>query len=283
MKITNSLKSFIKAALKEDKAMQDITTSGLGIGGLKVKAVIYARQKGVLCGLDIAREVFKSLGGIKWISDFKDGMHFKNGEEIAGLEGRAKLILGAERVAVNVLSHLSGISTFTGKFVNIVNHNKMEVYDTRKTTPLMRKLEKYAVRVGGGHNHRMDLSSALMIKDNHINVFRKKYKKDDYIIRMVDILRRKYSGKEIVLEIHDMGEWLQAVKVNPDVVMFDNWDAEDIKIALKMLKKRKFEIEISGSIHLKQLKKIIDLGVDRISLGSITHSAPACDFSLEIC
>ncbi len=283
MNITNSLKSYIKEALKEDKAEQDITTSGLEISGLKVKAVIYACQEGMLCGIDIAKEVFKSLGEIKWISNFKDGMHFRKGEEIAVLEGKAKVILGAERAAINILSHLSGIAAFTEKFVNFVACNKIKIYDTRKTTPLMRKLEKYAVRTGGGYNHRMDLLNVLMIKDNHISVFRKKYKKDNYIIQMVDILRKKYPDKEMVLEIHNMGEWIQAVKVKPDVVMFDNWSFEDIRQALKMYKKREFEIEISGNISFKQLDEIMKLGVNRISLGCITHSAAALNFSLEVC
>jgi len=283
MKVTNGLKSFIKEALKEDRVERDITTSGLGISGLKVRAVIYARQKGVLCGLDITKEVFKSLGEIKWVSNFKDGMHFKNGEEIASLEGKARIILGAERVAVNILSHLSGIATFTEKFVNVVNSNKIKIYDTRKTTPLMRKLEKYAVRVGGGYNHRMNLSDALMIKDNHISAFRKKYKKEDYMFKMIEVLRNKYPAKELIVEVHNLAEWMQVIEAKPDVIMFDNWNAENIKVALKMLKKKKFEIEISGSIRLKQLEKIIKLGVNRVSLGSITHSVPACDFSLEIC
>ncbi len=282
MKISPVVKDLIKKALKEDCASKDLTTYGLSIKDVKTKAVICAKQDGVLAGLDIAKEVFKTSGRVKFSSKHKDGFHFKNGSEIARIEAKASVILAAERVAVNLLSHLSGIATFTDKFVKVVTNNKIKIYDTRKTLPLMRELEKYAVRVGGGHNHRMNLEESLMIKDNHINIYKKKYKSQDYIIKMMQILKKRYPGKKIILEVHNLSEWIQAMKVKPDVVMFDNWSPEDIDMALQMLNKRNFEIEISGSIRLKQLERILSLGIDRISLGRITHSAPAVDFSLEI-
>ncbi|MDP8216947.1 MAG: carboxylating nicotinate-nucleotide diphosphorylase [Candidatus Kaelpia imicola] len=282
MKITSSIRNLIKAALDEDCAAGDLTTLGLGIAGLKLKAVVIAKQKGVLSGLDIFKEAFTIIGDVGFKTKLKDGACFDSGLKIITIEGNSDVILSVERVALNFLSHLSGISTFTEKFVDVIGHNKIKIYDTRKTTPLIRELEKYAVKVGGGYNHRVNLSQALMIKDNHINIFRKKYRGEDYILEMVRILREKYPQKELVLEVHNLSEWMQAMKSDPDVVMFDNWNAEDIEVALKLLEKKNFQIEISGSIRLEQLERIINLGVDRISLGRITHSAPACDFSLEI-
>ncbi|MDP8234072.1 MAG: carboxylating nicotinate-nucleotide diphosphorylase [Candidatus Saelkia tenebricola] len=282
MKITPDFKTLIAQALKEDSIKCDFTTFGLGIKDLKIKAVLFAQQEGMLCGLDITKEIFKACGEVKWQSDFKDGMCFKKGCKIVYLEAKAGTILAAERVALNFLSHLSGITTLTNTFVKLVKQKKIKIYDTRKTTPGLRKLEKYAVKIGGGYNHRFNLSGSIMIKDNHIHVFRKEYLKDDYIVQMVKRLKKKYSRREIVLEVHDLKEWIQAMQVNPDVVMLDNWNPEDIKTALKMLKKRIFEVEISGNIDFGKLKKISSLGIDRVSLGSITHSAPIVDFSLEI-
>ena len=282
MKITPKLKHLIKEALKEDYVQKDLTTLGLGFRNRDVKAIIFARQEGVLAGLDVAQQAFRVLGRIEWRTKFEDGQHFKNGDKIAFLKSKAGVILGAERVALNFLSHLSGVATFTNKFVQVVSPSKIRIYDTRKTIPLLRDLEKYAVKMGGGFNHRINLSGSLMIKDNHINVFRKDYSGADYIVQMVNILRKKYPKKELILEIRNLSEWNQALEASPDVVMFDNWDPEDIEIALRMLNNNKFETEISGSVHLKRLERIVSLGIDRISLGCITHSAPAVDFSLEI-
>ncbi len=282
MKITPQIKSLIKIALDEDCAGGDLTTLGLDITGLELRAVIIARQKGVLSGLDIFKEVFNVVGDVRFQTNFKDGDCFDNDLEIITIESNSEVLLSAERVALNFLSHLSGISTFTKKFVDVIGHNKIKIYDTRKTTPLMRELEKYAVRMGGGYNHRSDLAQALMVKDNHINMFKKKYQGEDYILKMVKMLKEKYPQKELILEIHDLSEWIQAMGSDPDVVMFDNWSIEDIEAALKMLEKKKFQIEISGNVKLEQIERIIDLGIDRVSSGRITHSAPACDFSLEI-
>ncbi|MDD5614054.1 MAG: carboxylating nicotinate-nucleotide diphosphorylase [Candidatus Omnitrophica bacterium] len=283
MNITPDIKMLIKNALLEDSSDNDLTTKGLNISGADIKAVVVAKQEGVLCGLDVLREVFKAAGSVAIKTCLKDGMRFKKNSNIAYLKGKARPIISAERVAINFLSQLSGIATFTGKFVNVVSANKIKIYDTRKTTPTLRRLQKYAVKTGGGYNHRFNLSDSLMIKDNHIEIFKKKYGKDDYMLAMIKMLRNKYPRKELIVEVHNLSEWMQVVKTRPDVVMFDNWSAEDIEVALKMLKNKKFEIEISGSIKLEQLERIIELGVDRVSLGRITHSAPAIDFSLEIC
>jgi len=284
MKLTPEIKAIISHALKEDRVFRDYTTRGLSIENLNITAVIYAGVDGRLAGLDIAREVFKSLGKIKWSPVIEDGCDFRAGDEIVKINAKAEVILGGERTALNFLSHLSGVATFTKRFVELVSKNKIKIYDTRKTLPGLRKLDKYAVKIGGGYNHRIDLSQALMIKDNHVNSFRKVYPGSDYIVEMVRRLRKRYPGKELIIEVHGFQEWEQAIKACPDVVMFDNWKPEDIEIALKMIgkKRRKFEIEISGNINLEQLEKIMELGIDRISLGIITHSAPAIDFSLEV-
>lgn len=283
MKINPEIKSLITRALEEDSVSRDLTTQGLGINNIEIKAKICAGQAGKLAGLDIAREVFKTLGKIKWKKYKSDGDDFQPGDTIAELEGKAGIILGGERTALNFLSHLSGIATFTNRFVNLVSKNKIKIYDTRKTLPGLRIIEKYAVKVGGGYNHRLSLSRALMIKDNHIHTFKKIYFHHDYIVEMVKRLRKKYPKKELIVEVHNLDEWQQAIKVAPDVIMLDNWKPEDIEIAIKMAgKRRKFEIEISGNINLEQLEKILELGIDRVSLGRLTHSAPAVDFSLEV-
>ncbi|MDP8253534.1 MAG: carboxylating nicotinate-nucleotide diphosphorylase [Candidatus Kaelpia aquatica] len=282
MKITPDVKTLIAQALQEDSVKHDFTTFGLGVKDLKIKAALLTQQDGILCGFDVFKEVFKACGEVKWSSEFKDGMCFKKGYKITHLEARAGTILAAERAALNFLSHLSGVATFTNTFVKLVKQRKIKIYDTRKTTPGLRGLEKYAVKIGGGYNHRFDLSGSMMIKDNHINIFQKEYLKDDYIIQMVKRLKKKYPHRALVLEVHTLGEWRQAMQVNPDVVMLDNWKPDDIETALKMLKKRLFEVEISGNIDFDKLKKVLSLGIDRISLGRITHSAPIVDFSLEV-
>jgi nicotinate-nucleotide pyrophosphorylase (carboxylating) len=282
MNITPRIKEFIKAALNEDRAEGDFTTLGLGIRDLEIEAVVIAKQRGILAGLEIFKEIFNVAGDIDCASDLKDGSWFEDGSEIIKLKGCSETILSAERVALNLLSHLSGIATFTSKFVEVIGHSDIKVYDTRKTTPLMRELEKYAVKIGGGYNHRLNLSQALMVKDNHINIYRKIYKGEDYILEIVKLLKKSYPEKELILEVHNLSEWIQAMKSDPDVVMFDNWNAEDIEVALKMVKERRFQVEVSGNIKLEQLEKIVELGVDRISLGRITHSAPVCDLSLEV-
>lgn len=281
MKIDPPLRDFIKSVLEEDLEKGDLTTSGLGIQDLRVKACILAREEGVLAGLDVVHCVFKLLGRIKWESEFKDGDKFERGNEIARLEGKASVILGAERTALNFLSHLSGVATLTNKFVTKAK-GKVKIYDTRKTLPGLRKLEKYAVRVGGGCNHRMDLSQALMIKENHIAIFRKIYGGEDYLIQMIKRLRSKYPRRELIVEVKSFEEWEQVKGIPPTVVMFDNWCIDDLREALRSLREKKFEVEISGRIDLENIDSYLKLPIDRISIGCITHSAPIVDFSLEI-
>ncbi len=282
MNVTSKIRELIKAALNEDCSEGDLTTLGLGIAEIKLKAAVIAKQKGVLSGLEIFKEVFNIIGDVDFKSALEDGARFDDGSEIVKIEGNSDVILSAERVALNLLSHLSGVATLTSEFVDVASRSNIKIYDTRKTTPLIRELEKYAVRAGGGHNHRANLTQTLMIKDNHINIFRKKYKEEDYILEMFRMLKEKYPKKELILEVHNISEWIQAMELDFDVIMFDNWNIKDIESALRMVKKRRSQIEISGNITLEQLENIVGLGIDRISLGRITHSAPACDFSLEI-
>lgn len=283
MKLPSDIKTLVRSALEEDKAQSDITTLGLGIGSLGVEAKIVAKEKGVLAGLEVAILVFKSLGKVNYESNFEDGAELKIGDEVLSLKAKAGVILSGERTALNFLSHLSGVATATKRLQGRLPEKKIKIYDTRKTIPGLRILEKYAVRMGGGYNHRLDLSRSIILKDNHINIFREIHPEDDYLVQMVRKLRRKYPAKELILEVHSLEEWRQAIEAEPDVVMFDNWKIEDIKSALRMLKgRRKFEIEISGRVNLSQLQKLRDLKIDRISIGSITHSAQALDFSLEI-
>ncbi|MCP2606491.1 carboxylating nicotinate-nucleotide diphosphorylase, partial [Candidatus Aminicenantes bacterium AC-708-I09] len=240
------------------------------------KAQILAKEEGVLAGLDVALMVFQHIDpSIYFDKKFKDGDKFKEGDVLAILEGKTISILKGERIALNFLQRLSGIATLTNKFVEAVKGYNVKILDTRKTTPCLRKLEKYAVRKGGGENHRMSLSDMVLIKDNHLVVV-------GSIREAVERAREKVGDRlKIEVEVKNIEELKEAIEAGADIVMLDNMDISEIKKAVKIAKDEVF-LEVSGKVTLDNVKKIAKTGIDFISIGMLTHSYKSIDISLEI-
>jgi len=252
-------------------------TSGATIPAeISSTAVILAKQHLVLAGLDVAREVFRCLDpAIAFTLYAKDGDVLHSGTEIATLSGNTRALLAGERVALNLLQHLSGIATLTSKYVEKVKGLKAEVLDTRKTLPGLRQLEKYAVRVGGGRNHRFGLFDGVLIKDNHITA-------SGGIIKAVERARKKaHHLLRIEVETKTLDEVVEALAVGADIIMLDNMPVDLMREAVNLVAGRAL-VEASGNVTLDTVRLIAETGVDFISSGSLTHSAPAADISMKI-
>lgn len=281
------IKQIVQKALKEDIGKKDITTTIALPSFSKGEAVILAKDSGILCGINIAAEIFKSRDKQSLFKPLKkEGGRFKPGDKIAYIRGDARKILTLERVALNFLSLLSGISTLTAKFVEKVEGTGVKILDTRKTTPTLRWLEKYAVKIGGGYNHRQNLTQGIIIKDNHFKAgkFIHQGKIDENKFAALIAKFKKDVPLKIEVEVETLEELKGVIKYNPAVVMLDNFPLAQLKKAV-ILKNKCFPkvlIEASGGVSLKNVKKIAMAGVDFISIGSITHSSAAIDFSLEI-
>lgn len=275
-------REIINEALKEDIATKDITTNAVVPKDKFINSIILAKEDCVVCGLAVASCVFKSLDkNIKFKDLTKDGAFVKKGKPIAKISGRARSILTAERVALNFLSLLCGISTKTRKFVQAVKPFKARIIDTRKTLPGLRVLEKYAVRIGGGFNHRMSLDEMVLIKDNHLKVMGNKF----WALGLGNKLRRIKTE----IEVKTLKEFNLALKLKPDIIMLDNMGIKDMRKALKLRNSSsnascasRVQLEASGGISLKNVKQIASTGVDMISVGALTHSVNSIDISLEI-
>jgi len=284
MKTDSGFDSLIQTALREDRAKEDITSRILIPSRGEAIAHMVSKSSGVVCGVDIARRVFMSLDpGLKVRCYRRDGQNISPGERIMTVKGNARGILAGERTALNFLQHLSGVATMTSKFVSAVKGSGVEIYDTRKTIPGLRKAQKYAVRCGGGKNHRSDLSSAVMVKDNHYK-FMKSPLKD------VRNLKSKIpKGVPFIMEADSMKEILAALGSGAGVVMLDNMSLSRIREAVRLIRRKsggrrsgsRIRIEVSGGVNLGNVQSISRLGVDRISVGTLTHSAPALDLSME--
>jgi len=284
----------VKEALREDIGKKDITSELIIPKGKKVSATIITRQTCVVCGLDIAREAFKARDKmIKFTPLAQDGRLLKNGGVLARIQGKAGSILAAERVALNYLSLLSGIATETYTFLKAARPYKVKILDTRKTIPGLRQLQKYAVRIGGGYNHRMSLSDMVLIKDNHIKITKSAHRQITGIINLVKEARRKAGKKiKIEIEVRNLREFREALKAAPDIIMLDNMKVSDIKRVVKIrrlmtkgypLSATRYPLlEASGGITLKSINKIASTGIDMISVGALTHSVKSIDMSLEI-
>jgi nicotinate-nucleotide pyrophosphorylase (carboxylating) len=262
-------------ALREDIGKGDITTNSVISADAKTSAKIIVKENGIICGMPIARLVFQSVDkNIKFTDKIKDGNFVKKGTIAAIVSGPARGILTAERTALNFLQRLSGIATFTNKFVKAAG-KKARILDTRKTTPGLRVLEKYAVKMGGGCNHRIGLFDAVLIKDNHIAVA-------GGLKQSVRAAKKKF--KMIEVETSTLGQVKEAVGSGASRIMLDNMGIAEIKKAVQLIRKSKSktEIEVSGGITLKNIRKIAGTGVDYISIGALTHSAPALDISLKV-
>ena len=283
MRITSQIKQLIRLALKEDIGTGDITTSFLVKPNNKAKAIILAKSKGILCGLPVCQEVFRVVDrGLKFRIWHQDGDLVKPKDGIVEIEGKTCSILTAERTALNFLQHLSGIATLTHEFVQRAKGTSAGIYDTRKTTPGWRGLEKYAVKAGGGKNHRMGLYDQILIKDNHLRVVGS--------IKKAVIQAKAKNKKKLLVEVEtkNLQEVKEALSAGADWVMLDNYSLPQIRKAVKLIRqfskthRKKITIEVSGNIGLKNVGQIAQAKPDLISVGQLTHSAPALDFSLKI-
>ena len=266
------IKNIVKLALNEDLYPSGDITSSLVKNKKLIKVKLISNQHAVVAGLEFAKQTFKLIDSkIKFIIKKKEGSLVKKNEIIATVEGRAENILIGERVALNFMGHISGIATKTNQFVKLVN-KKSKICCTRKTIPTLRVIQKYAVKLGGGTNHRFNLSDEFLIKDNHIA--------SSDIKTLVSLAIKNKKGKKITVEVDNLNQLKQIIGLKFDTVLFDNMNNKTLKVGVKMAKKY-YETEASGNVTLKSVKKIAATGVDRISIGSITHSVPAIDFKLE--
>ena len=263
----------VKLALNEDLYPSGDITSSLVENDKNIKIKLIANQSAVIGGLLFAKQAFYLIDQkIKFRIKKKDGSNVKKGSLIATIEGKAKNILIAERVALNFLSHISGIATITNKFVKLAG-KKTKICCTRKTIPNLRVIQKYAVKIGGGINHRFNLSDEYLIKDNHIA-------SSDLKTLVIKAIKNK-KGKKITVEVDNLNQLKSLMGLKFDRVLLDNMSLNNLKKAVKIIN-GSYETEASGNVNLKTVKLIAKTGVNRISIGSITHSAPAVDFKLEI-
>ncbi len=262
-------------ALREDITNEDISTNAIIREKKDGKANLLCKENGILAGIQVFKRVFELLGEIHFQTKFKDGDAIKKGDIIATLAGDLRIIMSGERTALNYLQHMSGIATYTNEFVNILEGSGVKLLDTRKTTPNMRIFEKYAVKVGGGINHRFNLSDGILLKDNHI-------KAAGGVKKAIELVR-EYTpfARNIEVEVENIPMVKEALEAGADIIMLDNMDIESIKQAVKIIDKRAI-IECSGNITKGELYEISNTGVDYVSAGVITHSAPPLDFSLNL-
>ena len=266
------IKDRVKLALTEDLYPYGDITSNLLKKDKIITAKLISNQKAVIAGLLFAKETFNQVDKkIKFIVKKKDGSPVKKNSLIAIIKGQARSLLIGERVALNFLSHISGIATKTNQFVKLAG-KKSKICCTRKTIPNYRVIQKYAVKVGGGTNHRFNLSDEFLIKDNHIA--------SSNIRDLVSLAIKNRRGKKITVEVDNLKQFNEIIGLKFDTVLFDNMNVKTLKQGVKLAKKY-YETEASGNINLKTIKSFASTGVNRISVGSITHSVPAIDFKLE--
>jgi len=269
------IKNLVKNAMLEDLRPDGDVTSQLIKNKKKIKAKIISNQAGIIGGLNFAKEAFKySDKKINFKTKTKDGRKINKGKVVAIITGNAKGILKSERVALNFLSLISGVATITNKFVNKVKGKSCKICCTRKTSPNLRLIQKYGVRLGGGINHRFNLSDEILIKDNHIAI-------EGDIRKLVKKAIRNKKGKKITVEVDNLNQLKKIMSLKFDRILFDNMNPKNLGRGIKLSYKF-YETEASGGITLKNVRKIASTGVKRISVGQITHSAPAVNFKLEI-
>lgn len=276
-------KKIVAEALREDRALADITSDSTIPNGNLIRFEINAREQMIFCGKGAIDEVFSQLKkSVKFKNsklDYKiyakDGKKIKPSESIACGHGDAKLIFASERVILNLIQHLSGIATLTNKFVKKLDNKKIKILDTRKTIPGLRDLQKYAVVSGGGKNHRRNLAEMILIKDNHIAAA-------GGVSQAILAVKRSHD-KKIEIECDNFKQVAEVVKSNPDIIMLDNMSPAEIKkCSVEIRKNKKIKIEISGGINLKNISSFSGLDIDFISVGAITHSSSAVDIGLDV-
>ena len=265
----------IRLALKEDITSEDISTNAVYKNDRLAEISLFSKEEGILAGIDVFKRVFELLdNSVEFIEYKKDGDNLLNKDLILKIRANVKTILSAERTALNYLQRMSGIATYTRKMLEALDDKNIKLLDTRKTTPNMRIFEKYSVKVGGGYNHRYNLSDAIMLKDNHIDAAGS--------ITEAIKLAREYSPfiKKIEIEVEDLKGVEEAVKAGADIIMLDNMDIETTKEAIKIINKKAI-IECSGNVDINNINRFKGLEIDYISSGAITHSAKILDLSLK--
>ena len=267
------IRNTVKRALNEDLYPSGDITSSLVKNNKIIKVKLLSNENAIVGGLLFAKQAFNLVDNkIKFKIKKKDGSYVKKGSLIATIEGNARNILISERVALNFLSHISGIATKTNQFVKLAG-SKCKICCTRKTIPNIRVIQKYAVKLGGGTNHRFNLSDEFLIKDNHIA--------SSNIKKLVSLAIKNKKGRKITVEVDNLKQLNEIIGLKFNTILFDNMSIKNLKTGVKIAKKY-YETEASGNINLKTVKAVANTGVNRISVGSLTHSAKAIDFKLEI-
>jgi len=266
---------FILSALREDITSEDVTTNAIMLEPKQGMAELICKQDGVICGLDVFVRTFQLLDEKSYfVTDFKDGDEVKKGQLIGTIYGDIRALLSGERTGLNYLQRMSGIATFTRELADVLKGSKTKLLDTRKTTPNMRLFEKYAVKVGGGTNHRYNLTDGVLIKDNHIGAA-------GSITKAVQ-MARDYAPfvRKIEVEVETLEQLDEAIAAKVDIIMLDNMDNETMREAVRRVA-GKAETECSGNVTKERLLSIAEVGVDYVSVGALTHSAPIMDVSLK--
>jgi len=273
----DQLSSFVRSALEEDQAFNDITTIATVLSTRRARAALVARQAGCIAGVPLALEAFRLLDPkISMRVDAEDGTRVEKGGTVIYMTGHARALLSAERTALNFMQRLSGIATLTAKFVDTVKGTKAKILDTRKTTPGWRRLEKYAVRAGGGVNHRLDLARAVLIKDNHLKAV-----DGDVSIAVRRVRELAPPGAKIEVECDSLDQVRAAIDAGADEVLVDNMPVDTIREAVTIAHGRA-TVEASGGVTIDTVRGIAETGVDFISVGALTHGARSLDVSLEV-
>ena len=273
------IREIVRAALREDLGFGDLTTNALISDGMSAKAKIVAREAMVVAGIVVAQEVFHQIDGSLTVKLHQhDGTWIKANSEILTIAGKAQSLLQAERVALNFMQRLSGISTLTHQFCRAVDRHSIKIADTRKTTPGLRTLEKWAVRLGGGYNHRFSLHDGILIKDNHLMVLAIN---NISLSQACQLARQRAPhGLRISVEVESLKQVREALQGKADIILLDNMPPSKIQQAVKIIKGKAL-VEISGGITLNNIQDMATTGADIISIGALTHSAPAMDISMD--
>ena len=272
----DQLSSFVRSALEEDQAFNDVTTIATVLSSRRARASLVARQAGVISGVPLALEAFRLLDPkISMRVDAEDGTRVEKGGTVIYISGHARALLSAERTALNFMQRMSGIATLTAKFVDAVKGTKARILDTRKTTPGWRRLEKYAVRSGGGVNHRLDLARAVLIKDNHLKAV-----DGDVGVAVRRTREIAPPGAKVEVECDTLEQVRAAIEAGADEVLVDNMPPDAIREAVEMARGRA-TVEASGGVTIDNVRAIAETGVDFISVGALTHSPPAMNLALD--
>ena len=280
MQITRDIRDLIDRTLAEDLSIGDPTTDILVRPDLESTAVLLAKEEGILAGLDVGLEAFRRFDDrVSITALLEDGAPIRPGDHLGTIQGRVASLLKAERTAVNFMQHMSGIATQTQRYVKAVEGHPVRIVDTRKTTPGLRFLEKYAVRMGGGQNHRQNLGDGILIKDNHIDALRRDGMSLGDVVKKA--IREASHTIRVEVEVETLEQLDEALDAGAGIILLDNMDVEQMTIAVQIAKGKAFT-EASGGITLETVRAVAATGVDIISVGALTHSVLALDISMDM-